>query len=703
MFQHLYLRSLTRTGISNIPTASPTDSRLRGSKCLRLARLAAYVTATAVVWSCTGYAAETQRSLAPASVLSTCRAAHDISLQEAAKGYPVHLHAVVTFYDADLDPRHAALFVHDSTGSIFMALPSRPVLPLKPGTLVEVNGRTGTGDYAPVVLDPTVRVLGVATLPKTAPRPAMEELLSGRQDGQWIEIEGIVEAARTDAHTVTFEVHTPGGTVPAAGPIEPGVDYERFIDAMVRIRGNAVPVFNDNRQMVGARLLFPSIQVLKNIEPGATDPYAAPIIPFPKLLQFIPGVVLRHRSHVRGTVTLYWPGRLLCIQQSRHGLCMLSDHREAVRLGDLVDVVGFPAIKDFKPTLENTKLRVIDKSAKVSPEPVVVDQALRRGYDQNLIQIDGELIGQDRTTGDLALELRSGNSLFSAVLPNVGQGSGPSPWKDGSSVRLTGICEVLMDPRTSGAGSGAVQPGTVRILLRTDNDVAILHAPSWWTRGRVLALLAAVGLIALAAVAWSVSLRRRVERQTELIRQNEERLRHLSEHDVLTGLPNRCLLNDRLDMAIKQSVRSQRIVGILMIDLDRFKEINDTLGHHIGDLVLCDVATRLMRSVRATDTVARLGGDEFIVVLPDLNDPSEAEFIASKIVALMREPVFVEGVRVEISASVGVGTSLRESPDAETLLQRADSAMYEAKRCGRNRYQLSDAYIANHPQNETPA
>jgi diguanylate cyclase (GGDEF)-like protein len=381
---------------------------------------------------------------------------------------------------------------------------------------------------------------------------------------------------------------------------------------------------------------------------------------------------------------------------------MLSDDRESVRLGDLVDVVGFPTIKDFKPTLESSTLRVIGRGVKLTATPAAMNEVLDHGYDQNLIQIDGELIGQDKTTGDLALELRSGNFLYSAVLPNVGREPGAVLWKDGSTVRLTGICEVLLDPRTSGSGSGAVRPGSLRILLRAGNDIAVLHVPSWWTRRRVLALLAAVGFVAFAAVAWSVSLRRRVEQQTEVIRQNEERLRHLSEHDVLTGLPNRFLLSDRLDGAISQSARSQCVVGILMIDIDRFKEINDTLGHSFGDLVLREVAARLTRAVRTTDTVARLGGDEFIVVLPDLNDASEAELIASKIVELMREPVSVDNVTVEISASVGVSTSAYACPDSEKLLQHVDSAMYEAKRCGRNRYQLYDSLNRNRQNGAAP-
>ena len=125
-----------------------------------------------------------------------------------------------------------------------------------------------------------------------------------------------------------------------------------------------------------------------------------------------------------------------------------------------------------------------------------------------------------------------------------------------------------------------------------------------------------------------------------------------------------------------------------MVDLDGFKEVNDSLGHHAGDLVLCEVAARLVCSVRQTDTVARLGGDEFIVLLPDLHHASEAESIAEKIVAAISEPIDVEGTQVQISASIGVCTSPEHGSDAEKLMHSVDAAMYLAKTSGKNRYQV---------------
>jgi diguanylate cyclase (GGDEF)-like protein len=620
--------------------------------------------------------------------LTTAHEAHDISLEEAARGFPVRIRGVVTYYDPYIDPRHAALFVHDSTGSIFIGLPSRPILPLKAGTLVEVTGVSGTGDYAPLILSGHVKVIGESHIPVTAPRPTMAELLAGSKDGQWVEIVGIVHAVHLRPKNVTLDVSTGGGSIIATAPREAAKDYDSLVDAKVQIQGNAVPVFNGYRQMVGARILFPSLHEVKVVQPPPPDPFAMPSIPVAQLLWFSPGVVLRHRAHIRGRVTLQWPGRMLCIQESSNGLCMDNSQLDRVQIGRLVDVIGFPTISDFKPTLENSSFRVAGASTPLAAKPVSIQQAFRGSFDRELVQSEGELIGEEHAAGDLTLLLRSGDFVFSAILPKESAGVGMLHWKEGSLLRVTGICSVRMDPNTTGQGSGLVQPGSVNILLRSLDDVAVMHSPSWWTASHTLAVLSIVGAFASASFAWIFVLRRRVAQQTQAIRLSEERLRHLSQHDMLTGLPNRFLLNDRLIMALKRVGRFDPVLGVLMVDLDGFKEVNDSLGHHAGDLVLCEVAARLVCSVRQTDTVARLGGDEFVVLLPDLQFAEVAESIAAKIVAAICEPIDVKGTEVQISASIGVCTSQEEGVDAEKLMHDVDAAMYMVKKNGRNRFQV---------------
>jgi diguanylate cyclase (GGDEF)-like protein len=644
----------------------------------------------ALVLICAAAGAEDSRSpQTPPRTLVTAHEAHDLTPQEAARAYPVHLRAVVTDYDPYIDSRQSALFVHDATGGIFVRLPSRPILPLRAGDVVDVTGVSANGDYAPIVDLAQVRVVGHSQIPRNAAKATMAELLTGSMDGQWVEIEGVVHAVHISAWNATLDIATLGGPVSATTPREQGVDYDALVDSFIRIHGNAGPVFNRKYQMVGIHLLFPSVQTLTVVQAAPVDPFAMPALSVTQILRFRPKLELAHRVRVRGVVTLQWPGRLLCIQQASDGLCMTITQTTPPSIGKIVDVIGFPAIGEYKVTLDNGSYRLANAGAvPVQARTITAAQALKEDHDGELVMMEGELIGQDSSPGDLTLMLRSGNILFPVVLPRDAIGSGALPWKEGSTLRLTGICSVQVNPEATTTGEGGVRPGIVRVLLRSMADVEVLHEPNWWTKARLLEILAAVIALAFVAFAWIIVLRHRVEQQTKALRESEERLRHLSEHDALTNLPNRILLNDRLAMALQRAERFQERLGLLMVDVDRFKEVNDTYGHHVGDKLLCELAKRVSHAVRLTDTVARFGGDEFIVLLPDLHTMEEAQTIAAKIVAAISVPFHIGPKPLSVTVSVGVCTYPEAGLDMEKLLEHVDAAMYSMKEHGRNGFRF---------------
>ncbi|MBL8515404.1 MAG: EAL domain-containing protein [Betaproteobacteria bacterium] len=168
----------------------------------------------------------------------------------------------------------------------------------------------------------------------------------------------------------------------------------------------------------------------------------------------------------------------------------------------------------------------------------------------------------------------------------------------------------------------------------------------------------------------------------------EERAEFLATRDPLTGLPNRMLLNDRLEQGIAAAARSKKKLAFMFIDLDRFKFINDSLGHHIGDELLKQVATRLASCVRATDTVARLGGDEFAVILADLKDEQGVRQVAENMIAGLAAPIFTGNLQLNTSGSIGIGVFPDDGRDSATLMKNADAAMYHAKEKGRNNFQF---------------
>jgi diguanylate cyclase (GGDEF)-like protein len=200
-------------------------------------------------------------------------------------------------------------------------------------------------------------------------------------------------------------------------------------------------------------------------------------------------------------------------------------------------------------------------------------------------------------------------------------------------------------------------------------------------------LLALVLICALVALVWVVVLRKRVEDQTILLRESEERFRHMAQHDSLTGLATRMVFQDRLSVALENARRHHTELALLMLDLDNFKNINDTLGHLSGDEVLRITAERIVGAVRKSDTVARMGGDEFMVLLSDLHVPDDAESVAAKIVAALSVPIPVAGGEAPVSVSAGVCTVSSGKIDADTLLKNVDIALYRAKALGRNCFQ----------------
>lgn len=170
-----------------------------------------------------------------------------------------------------------------------------------------------------------------------------------------------------------------------------------------------------------------------------------------------------------------------------------------------------------------------------------------------------------------------------------------------------------------------------------------------------------------------------VAREMEL-RESRRRIEYLSLYDALTGLPNRTLLFDRLDQQIRSSERDGSTFSLLMMDLNLFKEVNDSLGHDVGDLVLKEIAHRVAKTVRYSDTVARLGGDEFACLLPTADHVGSCYRIAEKIVAAVREPIVIDHETIGVSISVGIAHYPEHATDSHTILKRADQAMYQAKK-----------------------
>lgn len=225
-------------------------------------------------------------------------------------------------------------------------------------------------------------------------------------------------------------------------------------------------------------------------------------------------------------------------------------------------------------------------------------------------------------------------------------------------------------------------------MPRFEAEFRIRHRDGHWvwirSRGRVVERDAAGRAVRLVGTDSDVSKDKAAE----------EQLRQRAEFDALTGLPNRALFDDRLAGATERARRNGKSLVLLFVDVDHFKAVNDSHGHEAGDQLLKIAAERLLASVRSVDTVARLAGDEFTVILEGLGDPADAEAVATKLLEAMRVPMQLGGTLLRVSVSVGLAFLEAGENDPATLLRRADAALYEAKRRGRDRYAMSPLHFA---------
>lgn len=217
---------------------------------------------------------------------------------------------------------------------------------------------------------------------------------------------------------------------------------------------------------------------------------------------------------------------------------------------------------------------------------------------------------------------------------------------------------------------------------------AMAHAVTLFSREQVVSQLPATREDELGQLARSLNdMQATIVANMEEINESRRTLRHLAQHDALTGLPNRTLCDDRVQQALSQAKRDLSRLALIFVDLDDFKSINDTYGHHAGDLLLCSAARRMEGCVRNADTVGRLGGDEFLVLLATIDKEQDATLVAGKIRDALSQPFDLDGSRLSITCSIGVAIYPEHGADAITLSKSADAAMYLAKEGGGNRVQ----------------
>ena len=237
---------------------------------------------------------------------------------------------------------------------------------------------------------------------------------------------------------------------------------------------------------------------------------------------------------------------------------------------------------------------------------------------------------------------------------------------------ISAVLTVIVIANVQGWHVNAVRPVTMGSLVNVLSVVSMTAFVVWLTAGDLRNAL------------------RRLEAENERLRESHARIDLLAHHDSLTGLPNRVLARDRLGKAVAMARRKKESVALILLDLDDFKTVNESLGHATGDLLLCDVAKRLTHGMRDSDTVSRQGGDEFLIIMEGLADEQAVATMAAKVIDLLSAPFHVDGLEISVTCSLGIALFPGNGSDFDTLFKNADVAMYRAKESGRSAFRFYD-------------
>ena len=454
--------------------------------------------------------------------LTQARQIRQLTQEQANRGYPIHLRAVVTYYDPDspdvfaqessTGPPLPDMFVQDSTGGVWVHAP--PGAPrAQPGELIELEGVSEAPNFPPQIGDPHWKVIGRAPLP-VPHHPAFERMASIMEDSQWVEVEGIVRSAREWRGVLVLSLAIGGNRLRVWIREYDRANLGQLVDAEVRLRGVCGELADPKDRVVGVLLFVPSLKEVDVTKPAPADPFAVAPQPILRLQQYASGSMLGHRVHVRGVVTFQQPGSLLYIADGPIGLRVETRQSTALHTGDRVDVLGFTDVSDLKPLMEDATFRLIGRDSPPAPVPVTAKELLAGDYDSQLVSIEADLLEESHLPGAQTLVLHDGGLTFNAAWAADALDLNLCSLRAGSRLRVTGICVEEKDE------NGRNQ--SFRILFDGSNDVVTISQPSWWTLRYAFELLGGLGLFFLAALLWVIVLRRRVRQQTAIIRQGKE-------------------------------------------------------------------------------------------------------------------------------------------------------------------------------------
>ena len=446
-------------------------------------------------------------------VLTTAVEVHHLKRAEAQLGYPAKVRGVVT----SIDPGPPGFTLQDSTGGLYVQGGD----PVRVGEFVEVEGVTDPGSFAPMLRPSRINRLGEGRLPEPI-HPAWDQLMNGSLDAQYVEIEGIITAVAGDG--VQFLTH--GGTITAR--LQSGLNLEkmeRFENTLVRIRGVLLADWNAQTHQVKLgeiRIFYPDVTVEN---PAPADVFSGPYKTPTDLLLFDPQASLFQRIRMSGQIVHL--GKEVCFMMAGpNGVRFVANKPGTLRVGDTVNVAGYPQLGGASPLLRDAVVRKTGQTALPEARRLSPDNLTSAEYDSTRVQVEGVLTGVRETGMELMLEMQDGAQSFVARL--TGQSEFPRSLPIGGRLELTGVYAVQ-------TGNQALDHSisTFELLLDSPANVKILARPPWWTLRRLLVMVGMLACILVIALLWITQLRRKVEERTVQLKEQIQKRQSIEQHRAM--------------------------------------------------------------------------------------------------------------------------------------------------------------------------
>jgi signal transduction histidine kinase len=467
--------------------------------------------------------------------LTNAQQVRELDPETAEKNLPVHMFGVVTYYDPPL----FNLFFQDSTAGIFILVAPNLSTNIAAGQEIEVEGVSDKGDYAPIAKASAIRILGQTQLPVPL-RVSIDQLFTGLEDSQWIEVSGVVRSSAILDGRHYLNLSMNGQRIMTYVKDLNASDAAKLINTTIRLRGVCYSRYNMKRQL---RVPWLAVSSLADVVIEKPSPGQPKEVSIASLAQFNSGGCYGNLVKVSGVATLQKPDGTLFIQNEGYGLCVQLAQPARLAPGDLVMVSGYSALGQYVPILEDAMVQLMGHGEPPLPVSAGLETLLNapENFEGVLVHLKASLINLVESAGRQTLVLQSSNSIFTANIESVQADPHFKSIKLGSEIALTGVFAahsperwvpgVAQSREISVSTIPYSPPESVQILLRSYGDVAVIRPPPWWTLSRLLWTIGIMALILIAGLVWVVVLGLRVRQQTRIIEEKIRRAGVLEERD----------------------------------------------------------------------------------------------------------------------------------------------------------------------------